>query len=445
MTDRGRFADHGRFRMLAANALDFEHSPAATHELAVHLAGCSECRNFEAALKSDSALARRLPKEDAPERVRQVIVAAALRSGPIVRPTQLMRFGLTASIAIALLAGLALTNRAVQGPGHAPARDWVRLADISAFQGGEVSAVTTGGPGLVAVGSAGSQGEAAIWTSQDGVHWDGSTGPSSGVTGAALGSVASSGSRLVAAGLGQFWVSADGRTWVESQPMGAYANGCIMYEVVPRGPGFVAAGADVCGYGQINPIVTSSDGSTWREVPATTFDGAVLTGIASNPAGLVIVGSTASAAPGIWTSSDGRTWLQVPTAQAPASGTLLGVAASEGGFIAVGSDGSRAAAWTSTDGRSWHEVAASPALADASMTRIARTGSALIAMGMSNAGEGLAWISADGSTWSRLDTGAIFSRAQAFGAIGSTWVLFGQDSAGQAVVAFSNPQAPSAP
>lgn len=434
--------NHRRFQMLAAGALDFRSSAADDRELATHLASCPECRGFAAGLRADAALARELPKVHAPDLVRDVVVAAVLRGEPAVGLRPVLRMVGWALVATVLLAGLAWVNRStIEGPGRLPVRTWVRLADTSAFDGGQVSAVLRGGPGLVAVGSASENGgEAAVWTSGDGSSWTRAASTPS-FAGLSMASIASNGSTLVAGGLGLFWVSTDGRTWTASAPISTYALGCQIYgALIPGGPGLVAVGTDKCdSSGSADRVVTSTDGLTWSEVPATAFTGAKVSGVAAGSAGLVAVG-TASRGPAVWTSSDGRAWTRVPAAQTPASGRMMDVAVGGHGFVAVGSDGGRGAAWTSTDGRTWQEQPPSAALDGASMTRVHSTGAGLIALGESSTGDGLAWVSSDGSSWTRLDTGGLFakSRILAFETLGSRWMLFGEDDSSRVIVAVSD-------
>ncbi len=435
-------SDHRRFEILAASALDFRSATGEARELSAHLATCLECREFAAGLRADAAMAAERPMAHAPDRVRDVVVAAALRGERAVDLRPLVRMVGWALVATVLLAGLAWVNRStIEGPGHLPVRTWVRLADTSAFDGGQVSAVTRGGPGLVAVGSASENGgEAAAWTSPDGSSWTRAASTPSFV-GEWMASIARSGSTLVAGGLGRFWVSTDGRTWTASAPISTYAFACQIYgALIPGGPGFVAVGTDKCDQSVTeSPVVTSADGLTWSEVLATAFTGAKVSGVAAGSAGLAVVG-TSPTGPVVWTSSDGRAWTRVPAAQTPASGRMMDVAAAGPGFVAVGSDGARAAAWTSTDGRTWQEQPPSPALDNASMTRVVSTGSGLIALGESSTGDGLAWASSDGSAWTRLDTGGLFAKARilAFETLGSRWMLFGEDDSSRVIVAVSD-------
>lgn len=101
----------------------------------------------------------------------------------------------------------------------------------------------------------------------------------------------------------------------------------------------------------------------------------------------------------------------------------------------------RAATWTSADGRTWREAPDATQLAAASMERVVWTGAAFVAMGRTDAGDGAAWISGDGSRWTRLDTGSIFSGGsiRAAAPYGSGLILFGTARQGYTVVAVGSP------
>jgi hypothetical protein len=105
--------------------------------------------------------------------------------------------------------------------------------------------------------------------------------------------------------------------------------------------------------------------------------------------------------------------------------------------VAVGRDGTSAAAWVSSDGLAWQQAPSGPALTDGYMTRVTWTGSAFLGVGKNGAEDGVAWTSTDGSSWTRLDTSDIFKGTPIVGgvALGSRLIVFGQDAAGQVVVA----------
>jgi hypothetical protein len=261
--------------------------------------------------------------------------------------------------------------------------NWSRVPQDAAVFGGArrepaevavMTAVATGGPGLVAVGEvgggrdmAGLTGEwlpspvAAVWTSSDGTRWTRVPhapdvfGTASGMT-----DVAPGGPGLVAVGWGEavrdgggaaVWTSVDGLIWTRV-PHDVDVLCCHMTAVTAGGPGLVAVGV---GSEIPNPspametwtavVWTSVDGLTWTRVPhdETTLGGPGLqqmTDITATGHGLVAVGEANDRrfqGATIWTSVDGVTWTRVPHDE-EIFGTdwIAGVTAGGPGLVAVG-------------------------------------------------------------------------------------------------------------
>jgi len=219
---------------------------------------------------------------------------------------------------------------------------WTRVPHNEAVFGGEsrqmMLSVTTGGPGLVAVGTDGDYGgrplgepegdesavDAAVWTSPDGFTWSRVTHDESifGGPGAQrMASVTAGGPGLVAVGSvtgdltdlhplqrhhfdAAVWTSPDGFTWSrvphddavfsssnESIPSDAEE---VMLSVTAGGPGLVAVvldGVDDCGWD--SAVWTSPDGFTWSRVPdARICNGPYdrMLSVTVGPFGLVAVG-----------------------------------------------------------------------------------------------------------------------------------------------------------
>lgn len=270
-------------------------------------------------------------------------------------------------------------------------RSWTRVPhDEETFGGADaqlIASITRGGPGLVAVGLDGSGGDfdAAVWVSEDGLAWERvphderSLG---GVNFQAMQSVASSDSRLVAAGAdtagGTFdaavWYSDDGRVWrrvPHDDELFGGPNEQDINAVASGGSGFVAAGLaefDVPGDRDV-AIWTSSDGEEWERVShdEELFGGAedqVVMAVVAGKQGLVAVGYDEAGGDrdaAAWRSDDGLTWSRTQLGQPSLGGdgnqVMVGIAAAEGGLIAVGRDeagGTRwAALWTSSDAVEW--------------------------------------------------------------------------------------------
>ena len=138
---------------------------------------------------------------------------------------------------------------------------WTRVPhDEAVFGGAAMNGVALGGPGLVAVGPA--QNTAAVWTSPDGIAWSrvphdevvfgGGTDTDNDVE---ISSVTVGAEGLVAVGSdpdregGAVWTSIDGLTWFriphDEAVFGATPDRPHMHmsSVTAGGPGFVAVGA----------------------------------------------------------------------------------------------------------------------------------------------------------------------------------------------------------
>jgi hypothetical protein len=180
----------------------------------------------------------------------------------------------------------------------------LRLGD-----GNAMTAVTAGGPGLVAVGS-------------DGLNSDEPTGRARAVV----------------------WTSIDGLTWSRLPHDEAVFGGegdQGMFDVTAGGPGFVAVGENDHGA----PVWTSADGITWSQVPndESVFSGpnTRINDVMTGGPGLVAIGENDHGTPMMWTSRDGITWVVQLNVLAE-SVTVGGP-----GLVAVGSDGHDAAVWIS--------------------------------------------------------------------------------------------------
>jgi hypothetical protein len=188
-----------------------------------------------------------------------------------------------------------------------------------------MSAVSVGGPGLVAVGNAmreaGFGWAAAVWTSEDGVSWtrlphEEDTFGGDGMP--MMSAVTEGGPGVVAVGSSHWsyfdpepgwfaaaWTSTDGRLW-ERAPHddAAFVSTGFpsMTDVVAAGPGVVAVGSvfelteEEFVTRMVGAVWTSEDGSAWTRLPHddVIFGGAdevTLASITAGPAGLVAVGT----------------------------------------------------------------------------------------------------------------------------------------------------------
>jgi hypothetical protein len=249
---------------------------------------------------------------------------------------------------------------------------WSRVPlDDALYQGSEAVA---GGPGFVAVDE--SDDGAAVWTSTDGIAWS-RVPHDEAVVGLRLGdgnamtAVTAGGPGLVAVGSDGLnsdeptgraravvWTSIDGLTWSRLPHDEAVFGGegdQGMFDVIAGGPGLVAVGENDHGA----PVWTSADGITWSQVPndESVFSGpdTRIRDVMTGGPGLVAIGETdyrtpsgalASGGPVMWTSRDGITWV-VQINAFPEGGGPMGVTAGGPGLVAVGSHGHDAAVWIS--------------------------------------------------------------------------------------------------
>jgi hypothetical protein len=260
---------------------------------------------------------------------------------------------------------------------------WSQVPHHEALSGGVMWSVMAGGPGLVAVGNDGwfgsSESTAAVWTSPDGFTWtrvphdDDVFGHPAG---GAMNSVAPGGPGLIAVGRdasggdgdAAVWTSPDGLTWTRvphDDEVFSDDYGSRMFSVASGGPGLVAVGsADVSPEGDEGnfaaltslrdaAVWTSPDGLTWTRVPhiEAVFGGhgeQEMRAVVAGGPGLVAVGESDFAA-AVWTSPDGLTWTRVPHDEEVFGGdsgqVMFSVVAVGRGLVAVGQDHRNAPVW----------------------------------------------------------------------------------------------------
>ena len=250
--------------------------------------------------------------------------------------------------------------------------------------------VTVGGPGLVAVGGEGdffAPSDGVVWTSVDGLIWSRVPHDEAVFGGGWITSVTVAGPGLVAVGSvnadnepdygtggdAAVWTSVDGITWSRVPHDDAVFGGADKQwidSVTVGGPGLVAVGTDGKGWwdyssGLVAAVWTSVDGIAWSRVPhddevfgrldyesdhERSNEG--MTSVTAVGPGLVAVGvSWYSSHAGVWTSVDGITWSRGGGVMTEVAEGAHGVAELGTGLVAVGS-----AVWTSVDGITWSRV-----------------------------------------------------------------------------------------
>lgn len=291
------------------------------------------------------------------------------------------------------------------GPDAAPLRTttaiaWNRVDDPEVFDGGFMNAVTTGGPGLVAVGTVEEREDAAVWVAAEPNTWErvtsesfGGIPDSNGVDGeqqmldvtttvdgliVAVGSDELQEARDVDAAV---WLSADGRTWEKAEDEDLGGDGYQAMGAVTSWNGVLYAGGEyqIDEAGAFLPgLWRSTDGRDWERIEHPVFSGfeAVVTDIDTRGSTLIVVGFDGADEnrPLVWITRDGEDWdtvrsdeagvavvgeVEVPDRDTPFSLFMTGVAPSPDGWVATGTIGnpSTGVVWTSEDGYYW-EVAA---------------------------------------------------------------------------------------
>ena len=328
--------------------------------------------------------------------------------------------------------------------------DWSLVFHPDAFgDDGEVRSIVAGGPGFVAVGQRDE--DAAVWTSVDGLAWAPVPHDDSVFeAGSGIADVIAGGPGLIAVGRScndgvpaaaecvdgdaAVWTSVDGLTWSPIPHDDEVSDGVFSFEmtsVTAGGPGFVAVGSSwefeepdgAAGWERVDgdaAVWTSVDGLSWSRVPHDddVFGGernqAIGDVTAAGP-GLVAVGrdgphaawdNSPRQAAAVWTSTDGLQWSRVPHDDAVfgvGGPAMIGVTPGGPGLVAVGWSSPHdapAPVWTSPDGLVW-----SPVTHDnrqemsGTMTAVTAGGPGLVAVGAQGTGAA-AWTSPDGITWS---------------------------------------------
>ncbi|MBA2571202.1 MAG: hypothetical protein H0V04_08490 [Chloroflexi bacterium] len=251
--------------------------------------------------------------------------------------------------------------------------DWQRAPLEGEAALGRVAAITTGGPGLVAVGSHCCPDRAAVWVSADGTGWS-RVADQDAFAGAAMTAVTSWAGGLVAVGCDAelecsgpaIWLSGDGQAW-ERVEIGNELGTAYLGDVTASGSVLVAVGAPDPAGPAPGAILVSLDGQVWTaaDVPRGAIS---LAGVAAGRTGVVATGTAFDEAAGreamlIFTSTDGAEWLSVES-EAFARGSGDDILQGPFGFVAVGqvvrSGAGVAASWWSLDGRSWERSVPGP-------------------------------------------------------------------------------------
>ena len=161
---------------------------------------------------------------------------------------------------------------------------------------------------------------------------------------------------------------------------------------------------------------TSPDGLTWSIHSMGTADFTFPVSLTTGADGTAVAVGRSGRLPVAWTSADGVAWTEHPVPRLEGSDIaerMTTVVAGPHGMVAGGSVGPElfdrhARFWTSADGVAWQPVLDDPAaFDDAEVRAITRFGDGFVAVGVVGTAQhptgAVAWTSADGSSWTRVD------------------------------------------
>ncbi|HEX8006641.1 MAG TPA: hypothetical protein VF482_09475 [Trebonia sp.] len=407
-------------------------------------------------------LRERAGQQSEPSQVKSLAIAvlAAMRARNVVT-------GLAIPIAAAIAVGIAVVvvagaNNGTGGPapsslltGFPPATAATAdFTDTAALAGRGVSAplgqVATFGSTVVTVGSqSGTRiSRARFFVSSDaGRTWRLGAVQGNPSPGHAAALVAGGPHGWVAVGPDSVWTSPNGQDWLLKAALPQLAGDKIT-TLTSTASGFLAAGQNipVGDLAKASPVVwVSSNGVAWQRLGVTQLGLAAGTGrvlgitnVAANGGVIAMSGTEAGAgtatSSGAWRSTNGGTsWTAVTIpADGGASATIAGLAPLKGGFVAVrpAQDNGfvRAAVYISPDGAAWHRSAVLATGDNMPLTVGLVSGGATGAVVTGRAdGFVIAFLSADGVTWTGTNPVATSAAEQVSGAV--------LTSGGQAMIA----------
>ena len=326
-----------------------------------------------------------------------------------------------------------------------------------------LSDVVAGGPGYVAVGGYGQghHGEggtvAAVWTSEDGTTWervphdDDVFGPFGSGRFTVASAVTTGGPGLIAVGIeadgealvALAWLSTDGREWTRVEvddPRERGATDLDLHAIADTDDGLVAVGigrSGPAGAPEEPAAWRSNDGVGWTPIALTPEEDAAAWGFLSTVAaydGEVVAAGASDGPDGerwvatVWHGSDTDGLTRIlhddEVFGGPGMPWIHGLTTGGPGLVAVGTTHSHhlddpqwspAAVWTSDDGAAWERVAHDDEVFgdddDATMYDVVATEWGLIAVGHRVPSQddpaqmrfiGTVWTSPDGLAWTRL-------------------------------------------
>jgi hypothetical protein len=216
-----------------------------------------------------------------------------------------------------------------------------------------------------------------------------------------------------------FEVDPEASAYTGTHPILRIPGQAMIVDVTPLpAGGFVAVGSVPPAW--VPAAWTSADGQNWSIHPMGTTEFTFPVSVTARSGGGAVAVGRSGPRPAAWTSTDGVAWHERPVPTPEGSDVperMTSVVATDRGYVAGGSAGPElfdrdARFWTSVDGVEWQSVVDdAAAFANAEVRAITTFGDGLVAVGVVGPAQqpsaAVAWTSADGSTWTRVDDPAL--------------------------------------
>jgi hypothetical protein len=385
---------------LAVAAMDFELETDERDWLSDHLASCTTCRRDTMAYQWDARAIAQLPEISAPASVRARVLEPHT-AGPRERWPPLAALG-AAGLAAALAAILLLRPGAE--PPQAGATGSPHPSPVSPSASRSPSATVSPRPSPPQQPSP-SPRQIIELASLD---WQEAVIPTTAVTGVRNLAVGPGLGLAILVGPGErpvLWSTADGATWADIEVSSEAFGGTAPFLIRRFRDGYFALGWTAGGRATDERRVwLSPDGLAWRpDIDPSGTLGRFSAGLAATSPEVALVGGRSPTGETVmWRSADAIGWEAVDVADALAGAVIEGLEWDGETFYAFGGAGGFGAIWQSADGRVWTSIEGPGAF----VSGLTPDPDGLVAFGSTRTAAevaNVAWWSADGSRWERVE------------------------------------------